>query len=46
MVAYSAIETARANELDAFKYLTRLFEDLPNLDVVKSPERIEKYLPW
>lgn len=45
-VAYSIIETAKANGLNAFKYLTKLFEDLPNLDVVRSPECLETYLPW
>lgn len=45
-VAYSIIETAKANGLNAFKYLTKLFEDLPNLDVVRSPECLETTLPW
>nr|WP_265176712.1 transposase domain-containing protein [Listeria monocytogenes] len=35
-VAYTLIETAKANSLNAFKYLTHLFEELPNPDFLAS----------
>ncbi|THB61579.1 transposase domain-containing protein [Vagococcus silagei] len=44
-VAYTLIETAKANGLNAFKYLTHLFEKLPNLDFIRCPELLEDYLP-
>lgn len=45
-VAYTIIETAKANGLNAFKYLTHLFEHLPNLDFYKKPDLLENYFPW
>ncbi|MGX7015054.1 transposase domain-containing protein [Vagococcus silagei] len=44
-MAYTLIETAKANGLNAFKYLTHLFEKLPNLDFIRCPELLEDYLP-
>ena len=44
--AYSIIETCKANGLDPFKYLTFLFETMPNLDFKRHPERIDECLPW
>lgn len=45
-VAYTLIETAKANGLNAFKYLMHLFEHLPNLDFYQKPDLLENYLPW
>ena len=45
-VAYTLVATARANGLNAFKYLSLLFEHLPNLDFYRKPELLEEYLPW
>lgn len=45
-VAYSIIETAKANGLNAFKYLTHLFEELPNVDFIRNPALLQEYLPW
>ena len=45
-VAYTLIATAKANGLNAFKYLSLLFEHLPNLDFYRKPELLEEYLPW
>ena len=42
-VLYSVIETAKANGLEPFKYLTLLFEKLPNVETVEGLERL---LPW
>ena len=44
--AYSIIETAKANGLDPYKYLTTIFTYLPSQDLIKSPEIIDEFLPW
>lgn len=43
---YSIIETCKANEIDANKYLIYLFEHLPNLPFLRQPELLDDYLPW
>jgi transposase len=40
---YSLIETAKANGLEPYSYLKRIFADLPN---VRTVEQIENLLPW
>lgn len=40
---YSLIETAKANDLNEYDYLKRLFTDLPNAE---SVEDVESLLPW
>lgn len=40
---YSLIETAKANGLEPYAYLKRVFTELPN---VTSLEQIENLLPW
>jgi transposase len=40
---YSLIETAKANGLEPYAYLKKIFTDLPNATTV---EEIEKCLPW
>jgi transposase len=40
---YSVIETAKAHGLEPFKYLTLLFEKLPNVETI---EGLEGLLPW
>lgn len=44
-IAYSLIETAKANNLNPTKYLAYLFERLPNLPKLND-EALEKVLPW
>lgn len=44
-VVFSIIETAKANNLIAFNYLTYLFEKLPNIDLESSNE-LDALLPW
>lgn len=44
-VSYSVIETAKANGLNPFLYLTYLFEQLPNVDV-ENPDALDALLPW
>ncbi|MEM5529397.1 transposase domain-containing protein, partial [Gammaproteobacteria bacterium AS21] len=40
---YSIIETAKANGLEPYAYLRRLFTQLPLADTI---EDIDKLLPW
>jgi transposase len=40
---YSLIETAKANGLESYAYLRRVFTDLPNANTL---EQIEMLLPW
>ncbi|MGL4373284.1 MAG: IS66 family transposase, partial [Turicibacter sp.] len=45
-LCYTIIETAKANGLNACKYLEYLFEKLPNTDFIRNPEVLEEFLPW
>jgi transposase len=45
-IAYSIVETAKANHLNVFQYLTHLFKNLPNVDFKSKPELFGAYLPW
>lgn len=40
---YSLVETAKANELNAYEYLKLIFKELPNANNI---EDIERLLPW
>jgi transposase len=40
---YSIVETAKANNLDPFHFMYRLFSELPEAD---SEEKLKKLLPW
>ncbi|CCQ95292.1 conserved hypothetical protein [[Clostridium] ultunense Esp] len=44
-IVYSVIETAKANNLNTFYYLTYLFEKLPNIDL-ENIDELDKLLPW
>lgn len=44
-IIYSIIETAKENSLDLFRYLTYLFEQLPNINV-KDTSALDNLLPW
>lgn len=44
-IVYSLIETAKANNLNTFYYLTYLFEKLPNIDL-NNIEELDQLLPW
>ncbi len=44
-IVYSIIETAKANNLVAFNYLTYLFEQLPNIEL-ENYEELDALLPW
>lgn len=45
-VAYSITETANANELNSYKYLTFIFTYLPCQDIGKNREILDKFFPW
>lgn len=45
-IVYSIIETAKENGLNAYKYLTYLFEHLPNVGFLIKPELLEDFLNW
>ncbi|WP_086951698.1 MULTISPECIES: IS66 family transposase [Vagococcus] len=45
-IAYSIIETAKANDLVPVKYLEYLFIHLPNLEDNSTSNALEVYLPW
>lgn len=43
-VLYSLVETAKANDLDIYKYLYMLLSNMP--DYKDEPEGIDDFLPW
>lgn len=43
---YSIIETAKANNIDPYDYLTLILRYLPSQNLVKHPEAIDMFLPW
>ncbi|EQB89770.1 hypothetical protein J2Z44_003033 [Clostridium punense] len=45
-IIYSIVETAKENEINPMKYLTYIFETMPNIDFKNNPELIEQLLPW
>jgi len=44
-IIYSIVETAKENGLNPFKYLTYLFEQLPNVDI-EDKDSLDILLPW
>ena len=45
-VLYTLVESARANELDAYEYLKYLLTEMPNNHHLENPEVIDQLLPW
>lgn len=45
-VYYSLIESAKANNLNIYKYIKYLLDVLPQLEDEQTEDEIEKYLPW
>jgi transposase len=45
-ICLSIAETAKANGVDFYWYLLKLLTDLPNLDIHRNPEILNKYMPW
>lgn len=45
-ICLSLAETAKANGIDFYQYLVKLFTDLPNLPIHQQPELLQDYMPW
>jgi hypothetical protein len=45
-IVYSVIQTAKANGLDAYKYLVLLLRMLPAAAEPKSSNTLERFAPW
>lgn len=43
---FSLVETAKTNHLDPYDYIEYLLEIMSNIDFVKSPEKLDNFLPW
>ncbi len=43
---FSIINTAKANNLDAYKYLEYIFKNLPSSNFAQNPAILQEYLPW
>lgn len=43
---YSLVETAKANNLNVYKYLRYLLEYMPDTDFKNHPEDLENLMPW
>ena len=43
---YSLVETAKANNLNVYKYLAYLLEYMRDIDFKKYPEELHNFLPW
>lgn len=45
-VIYSLIESAKVNNLNVYKYIKYLLNNLPQLDNITNGDELIKYLPW
>lgn len=45
-ICLSLAETAKANGIDFYEYIKKLFLDLPNLDIHQNTFALDQYLPW
>jgi len=45
-ILYSVVQTAIANNLEPFEYLSYLFTELPKLGRHYDVEALDKFLPW
>ena len=43
---YTLVETAKANGLDAMKYIKYILADMPGSRFLENPEYLDDYLPW
>lgn len=44
-VVYSLVETAKANDLNPYKYLQLLLAAIPKVGM-EDPENLDRFLPW
>lgn len=45
-VLYTLVESAKANNLNAYEYLKYLLEEMSNNHYLEQPDILERYLPW
>lgn len=45
-IIFSIVNTATANNLDAYKYLEYIFRNLPNINFMSNPSILDEYMPW
>ena len=45
-ILYSLIESAKVNNLNIYKYINYLLDQLPQLENLSDANVLEKYLPW
>ncbi|HEX2925826.1 MAG TPA: IS66 family transposase [Ruminiclostridium sp.] len=45
-IIFSIVNTAAANNLDAYKYLEYIFRNLPNINFIADNSSLDEYLPW
>lgn len=45
-IVYTIVETAKANNLNVYRYLEYLLGKMPNTDFCNHPRLLEDYLPW
>jgi transposase len=45
-IVYSIMETAKENNLNPMKYLTYIFENMPNINFKQNPDLLKNLLPW
>jgi transposase len=45
-IVYSMVETAKANNLNVYKYLNYLLLYMPDMDYINDPEVMEDMMPW
>ena len=45
-IIFSIVNTAAANNLDAYKYLEYIFRKLPNSNFILDSSVLDEYLPW
>lgn len=43
---YTLIETAKANGINPFKYISFILGDIPGTAFIEYPEILEEYMPW
>jgi len=43
---YSLIESAKRNNLNVYKYIVYLLEELPQIENIYDKEVLKKYVPW
>ena len=45
-IVYSIVETAKANNLNVYKYLTHIFRKMLGIDFKNNPSLLEELMPW